>query len=211
MVTGLMGKKLGMTRIYTESGAAEPVTVLEAGPCTVVQRKTTECDGYEAVQLGFGTKLEKRCTKPLRGHFAKAGASPASVLREFRLDSGDEVNAGDTVKVDIFEIGDRVDVAGISKGKGFQGVQKRWGFGGGPASHGSNHHREPGSIGMSADPSKVHKGKKLPGRMGNKRITAQNLEIISVDPEKNLILIRGSIPGANGGVVVVRKRVKGTK
>jgi len=211
MLDGLLGKKLGMTRVFTEDGRWIEVTLLEAGPCSVVQRKTAETDGYEAVQIGFGELKEKRCTKPLQGHFAKAGASPMRHLREFRVDSGEELKPGDEIRVDIFTAGDRVDVSGTSKGKGFAGVIKRHGFKGGPGGHGSHFHRAPGSIGQSADPAKVYKGKRMPGRMGHERVTMQNLEVISVDPDKNLVTVRGCVPGAPGGLVVLRKSVKGTK
>ncbi len=210
MVKALLGKKVGMTRIFGEKGRMIPVTLVEAGPCPVVQRKNSETDGYEAVQLGFGEKKLKRVTKPMQGHYAKADAAPARVLREFPVEPDSELNTGDKVTVDMFEAGDRVDVAGFTKGRGFAGVIKRHGFKGGPASHGSNHHREPGSVGQAADPSRVFKNMKLPGRMGNKRVTTQNLEVVYVDAEKNVIAVRGAIPGANGGFVEVRKSVKGS-
>lgn len=211
MVTGLLGRKLGMTRIFTEDGRWIEVTLLEAGPCTVVQRKTMEKDGYEAVQLGFGEIKERRCVKPLQGHFAKAGVAPKKTLREFDLVGDAELNPGDEVRADIFKAGDHVDVCGTSKGKGFAGVQKRHGFRGGPATHGSNFHRRPGAIGQSADPAKVFKGVGMPGHMGNRRITIQNLEVVDVNPEKNLIMIRGAVPGANGGLIMVKKSVKGAE
>lgn len=209
MVRGLLGKKLGMTRIFTEDGLWVDVTVVEAGPCTVVQRKTKETDGYDAVQLGFGQVKEKRCNKPRLGHFRKGGVEPKRSLRELRIPGESELKAGDEVKADIFEVGDRVDISGTSKGKGFAGVIKRHGFSGGPGGHGSHFHRAPGSIGQSADPAKVYKGKKMPGRMGNRKVTVKNLEILTVDPEKNLLLVRGSVPGANGGLLMVRKCAKG--
>lgn len=211
MLKGLLGRKLGMTRIFTDEGLWINVTLLEAGPCTVVQRKTADHDGYEAVQVGFGDVREKRCTKPLLTHFKKAGVSPKRVLREFRIDAADELKPGDEVRTDIFKAGDHVDVSGVSKGKGFQGVMKRHGFGGGPGGHGSNFHRAPGSIGASADPSEVIKGKKLPGQMGNEKITVQNLQVVDVVPEKNLLVVRGAVPGAKGGVIVVKHSVKGSK
>ncbi len=211
MVTGIMGKKLGMTRIFTEDGRWIDVTLLEAGPCTVVQRKTSEQDGYDAVQLGYGEVKEKKCTKPLLGHFGKAGVEPKKALREFPVDGGDEIKAGDTISAGIFEKGDRVDICGTTKGKGFAGVIKRHGFSGGPGGHGSHFHRAPGSIGQSADPAKVYKNKRMPGQMGNNRRTIQNLEVVIVDAEKNLLAVRGSVPGANGGIVVVNKSVKGAK
>ena len=209
MVNGLLGKKLGMTRVFTDDGRWVEVTVLEAGPCTVVQRKTEDTDGYEAVQLGFGDVKESRCTKPEAGHFKKHGVDLKRKLREFRVDSSSTLQPGDEIKADIFAEGDRVDISGTSKGKGFAGVIKRHGFKGGPGAHGSHFHRTPGSIGQSADPAKVYKNKKMPGQMGNVRITVQNLEVFSVDAEKNLLLVRGAVPGAPGGLVRVSKSVKG--
>ena len=209
MITALLGKKLGMTRVFTEDGRWIDVTVLEAGPCTVVQRKTKDNDGYDAVQLGFGDIKESRCNKPMTGHFSKAGVSPKRTLRELRIEEGSELKAGDEIKADIFQSGDRVDVSGTSKGKGFAGVIKRHGFSGGPGGHGSHLHRAPGSIGQSADPAKVYKGKKMPGHMGNKRVTVENLEVVNVDTDKNLLLLRGCVPGATGGLVTVRKSLKG--
>ncbi|MEA3364619.1 MAG: 50S ribosomal protein L3 [Candidatus Hydrogenedentes bacterium] len=211
MVSALLGKKLGMTRLFTEDGRWIPVTVLEAGPVTVMQVKTHERDGYEAVQLGFGDIKESRLTKPVVGHQAKAGGAFKHRLREVPLAPDSEIKQGDEIRVDIFAVGDYVDVAATTKGKGFAGVQKRHRFKGGPRAHGSNFHRAPGSIGQSADPSKVVKGKRLPGRMGNVRRTVQNLEVVKVDLEKNLLVVRGAVPGANGAYVEVKKRLKGTK
>jgi large subunit ribosomal protein L3 len=211
MVTGILGKKVGMTRVFLEDGRWVPVTVIEAGPCTVVQRKTVETDGYVAAQLGFGPNKPSRFTKPLKGHFAKIGVDPLRVLREFALTDGSELKAGDVVKADLFQAGERVDVAGTSKGKGFQGVIKRHGFSGGPGGHGSHFHREPGSIGQSADPSKVIKGNRMPGHMGNVRVSGQNIEVVRVDPERNLLLLRGTVPGPNGAVVEIRKAAKKAK
>lgn len=211
MVNGLLGRKLGMTRVFTEDGRWIEVTLLEAGPCTVVQRKNVETDGYNAVQVGFGEVKESRCNKPQAGHFSKAGVSAKRVLREFRIDATSELKAGDEIGTDIFKVGDRLDVSGTSKGKGFAGVIKRYGFKGGPGGHGSHFHRAPGSIGQSADPSKVYKGKRLPGRMGNAKVTTQNLEVVTVDAEKNLIAVRGAVPGANGGLVVLKHTVKGAQ
>lgn len=208
MTTGLIGKKIGMTRLFTEDGRWIDVTVLEAGPCTVVQRKTKEKDGYDAVQLGFDDVDEKRCNKPLRGHFQKAGVAPKRTLRELRVDADSPLGQGDEVRADIFTQGQRVDVSGKSKGKGFAGVIKRHGFSGGPGGHGSHLHRAPGSIGQSASPSKVYKGKKLPGRMGNQRVTVRNLEVVNVDAERNLLMVRGCVPGANGGLVMVKATTK---
>jgi large subunit ribosomal protein L3 len=211
MSTALMGKKVGMTRVFTDDGRSVPVTLVEVGPCFVVQRKTTDRDGYDAVQLGFGARREKTCTKPQLGHFKKASIEPCRWLREFRVAADAEYKTGDVLKADLFQPGDRVDVTGSSKGKGFQGVIKRHGHGGGPGGHGSHFHRAPGSIGQCADPAKVFKGVKLPGQMGNKRITTQNLEIVSVDPEKNLVAVKGCLPGAAGGMVVLKKSVKGAQ
>ncbi len=211
MVTGLLGTKLGMTRIFTDDGRWIPVTVLEAGPCTVVQRKTADTEGYDAAQLGYGEVKEARRTKPQLGHFAKSKVTPKRVLQEFRVAADSELKAGDEVRADLFEAGEYVDVCGTSKGKGFAGVMKRHGFAGGPGGHGSNFHRAPGSVGQSADPAKVYKGKRMPGRMGGERVTIQNLEVVKVDSEKNLILVRGCVPGATGGTIVVQKSVKGSK
>jgi large subunit ribosomal protein L3 len=208
MVKGILGKKLGMTRIFAEDGRWIPVSVVQAGPCTVVQCKNDEADGYTSVQLGFGEKKAARATKAAQGHFKKNDLEVQRVLREFSL-AGDEVpSPGDIIKVDLFEAGERVDVAGTSKGKGFAGVMKRHGFGGGPGGHGSHFHRAPGSIGQSADPAKVYKGKKMPGRMGNERVTGQNLEVVRVDTERNLLLLRGTVPGPKGGVIEIKKSVK---
>ncbi len=209
MVNALLGRKLGMTRIFTEDGRWIEVTLLQAGPCTVVQRKTEDKDGYEAVQVGFEDRKAEKVTKPLRGHFEQAGVPPKRVLREFRVETASPLKPGDEIRSDIFKAGDRVDVSGTSKGKGFAGVQKRHGFRGGPGTHGSNFHRAPGSIGQSAFPSKVIRGKRMPGRMGNAGATTQNLEVIEVDPEKNLLVVRGCVPGAKGGLVVVKHSVKG--
>jgi len=211
MVTGLLGRKVGMTRIFSEDGRWIPVTLVQAGPCVVVQRKNRESDRYDAAQLGFLDRKQGSGNKPETGHYRKAGTEPKRHLREFALSADSQVKTGDTVRVDIFKAGDYVDVAGTSKGKGFQGVQKRHGFRGGPGTHGSNFHRRPGSIGQSADPSKVVKGKRMPGRMGNERVTTLNLEVVTVDPEKDLLIVRGSVPGAAGCVVEVRKTVKGSE
>ena len=208
MVNALLGRKLGMTRIFTEDGRWIEVTLLQAGPCTVVQRKTSDNDGYEAIQVGFEDIKNTRCTKPLNGHFKRSGLTPKRILREFRVESADPFKPGDEIRIDIFKTGDRVDISGTSKGKGFAGSIKRHGFKGGPGGHGSNFHRAPGSIGSSADPSKVFKGKKMPGQMGNVRKTTQNLEIVDIDPDNNLLVVRGAVPGAQGGLVVVKHSVK---
>ena len=211
MVDGLIGKKLGMTRLFTDDGRWIDVTVLEAGPCTVVQRKTKDHDGYDAVQLGFGEIKESRCNKPLKGHFVKAGVAPKRRLQEVRVATDSALKIGDEVRANIFTAGDRVDVCGVSKGKGFAGVIKRYHFAGGPAAHGSMFHRAPGSIGQRQTPAKVYPGKRMPGRMGNDRTTVRNLEVVNVDAERNLLIIRGCVPGATGGIVTVSKTTKGKK
>lgn len=208
MVNGLIGRKLGMTQVYAEDGRLVPVTVLEVGPCTVVQTKTKAADGYDAVQLGFEPKKEKRTPRPLVGHFKKAGVGPFRVLREFRVDGGEALTPGQVLTAEIFKPGDQVDVIGTSKGKGFQGVVKRHHFKGGPATHGSMFHREPGSIGASAFPSKVLKGHRHPGHMGARRVTVQSLTVVEVKPEEHLVVIRGAVPGANGSHVLVQGAVK---
>ena len=211
MVNGLLGRKLGMTRVFTEDGRWVHVTLVEAGPCTVIQKKTQDTDGYDAVQVGFGEVKEPRLNKPQQGHFKKSGQAAKKVLKEFRVTPDEGLSVGDEIRSDIFKAGDRVDVSGTSKGKGFAGVIKRYGFGGGPGGHGSHFHRTPGSVGQSADPAKVYKGKRLPGRMGNASRTTQNLEVVRVDEEKNLLLVRGAVPGANGGLIVVKHSTKGSK
>lgn len=205
MLKGIIGKKLGMTNIFAEDGQLIPVTVVEAGPCRVVQIKDAAKDGYNAVQLAFVDKKEKRMTKPLLGHFKKAGISPAMYLREIRDYSG-EVKVGDTITTGVFEAGEKIEVVGISKGKGFAGVMKRHGFGGGAESHGSMFNRAPGSIGSSAYPSRVWAGKKLPGHMGSSKVTVRGLKVVAVEPEKNLLLIKGPLPGATGSLVMIRSR-----
>jgi large subunit ribosomal protein L3 len=206
MVEGLIGKKLGMTQVFAEDGKVTPVTVIEAGPCVVVQRRTVEKDGYDAVQLGMvDPAAAKRANRPARGHHEKAGIPPTRLLREFGIVGDDELKPGDSILVDIFEGVERVDVVGVSKGRGFQGVMKRHGFGGGRATHGSMFHRAPGSIGQSAFPSKVLKGMRGPGHMGAKRITVKNLSVVRIDATKNLLLVRGSVPGSVGSSVFVRR------
>ncbi|MEA3464947.1 MAG: 50S ribosomal protein L3 [Thermodesulfobacteriota bacterium] len=208
MVNGILGKKLGMTQIFTENGMRIPVTVVEAGPCTVVQKKTAETDGYSAVQLGFGEQKAQRVNKPELGHLKKAGKGVFAHLREMDGDiDGYEVGS-QVVCSELFSAGDIVDVAGTSKGKGFQGVIKRWNFSGGRSTHGSTFHRAPGAIGCSAWPSRVFKGKKMAGQMGNERVTVQNLEVVGVREDQNLILIKGAVPGPKNGLVVIRKAVK---
>lgn len=209
MIQGILGKKLGMTQVFVADGSRVPVTVVEAGPCTVVQKKTESTDGYNALQVGFEAKKTHRVNKPMMGHFKKADQGAFSTLRELAADNVDDYQVGDQVTCDsVFKAGDIVDITGTSKGKGFQGVIKRWGFSGGRATHGSKFHRAPGSIGMSAWPSRVHRGKKMPGQMGNARVTQQNLEIVEVRADQNLILVKGAIPGPNQGLVLIRKCVK---
>jgi large subunit ribosomal protein L3 len=205
---GLIGKKLGMTSVYDESGAAVPVTVIEAGPCVVVQRMENEKDGYAAIQLGFDDQKEQRLNKPALGHFKKAGVAAKRVLKEFRVEEDAEVAVGDVVNASAFEEVGYVDIVANGKGRGYQGVVKRYGFGGGRASHGGDWTRRTGSIGMCEHPARVFKGKKMPGQMGSKRVTTQNLKIIQVRPDENLILVKGSVPGANGGIVVIKEALK---
>lgn len=206
----IIGKKIGMTQIFDENGVMIPVTVVEAGPVVVTQIKTEETDGYNAVQVGFGEVKEKHVNKPLKGHFAKAGVALKKHVRELRPEDGVEnYSLAQEIKVDIFEVGEKIDVTGISKGKGFQGSIKRHGQSRGPETHGSHYHRAPGSMGSASDPSKVRKGKKLPGHMGYTRVTIQNLEVARVDAEKNLILIKGAVPGPKKGLVVIKAAVKG--
>ena len=211
MQKAILAKKLGMTQIFDETGKVIPVTVIEAGPNAVVQKKTVENDGYDAVQVGFVDLKEKKATKPVKGHFAKAGVTPKKFVREFRLDDVSAFNVGDEIKADIFAAGDKVDVAGISKGKGYAGTIKRWGQHRGPMTHGSGYHRGPGSMGMCSNPGRVFKGKRLPGHMGVDRVTIQNLAVVRVDADKNIILIKGGLPGPKGGLLMVKNTVKGRK
>ena len=205
----LIGKKLGMTQIFNDEGQMVPVTVIEAGPCSVVQRKTTENDGYEAIQIGFAEQKEHRVTKPLLGHFKKAGVAPMKELAEVIVAADDESKAGDTLTAGIFEETAYVDVIGKTKGKGFQGVVRRHGFAGGRASHGGKSTlRVPGSIGMCEFPARVFKGKKMAGQMGNTSITVQNLKVVQVRSDENLVLVKGAVPGANGSTVVLREALK---
>jgi len=208
MKKALIGKKLGMTQIFWEDGSIVPVTVIEAGPCVVIQRKEEGKDGYDAVQLGFGRIKEKNVKKPLKGHFKKADKGYFRVLGEFHIDSDADFTVGQELKVDMFSIGDYVDVVGTTKGKGFAGGVKRHGFRGGGGSHGSMFHRAPGSIGASADPSRVFKGKKLPGHMGNARKTTQNLIVAGVRPQDNLLMIKGAVPGSRNGIVLITSAIK---
>jgi len=206
MIDGMIGYKLGMTQVFLDGKGLVPVTVLEVGPCKVVQLKTPEKDGYSAAQIAFKEVKPQRMNKPLLGHFKKADVGSARVLREFR--GGEGLSPGQVLTTDVFNEGQFVDVTGCSKGKGFQGVIKRHNYGGGRASHGSRFHRAPGSIGQSAYPSHVFKNKGMPGQMGNKQVTTQGLEIVGIRPEENLILVKGAVPGGKQGVVLVRKSVK---
>ncbi len=209
MKKGLIGKKIGMTQIFDEKGNMIPVTVIEAGPCAVVQKKTAENDGYEAVQIGYGDKKVSRVNKPMAGHFKKADVAPKRVLKEFRLADTSSLNVGDILKADIFAAGEYVDVVGTSKGKGTAGVIKRWNFSRLKESHGTGPvSRHGGSLGMCSDPSRVYKGKKMAGHLGAERVTVQNLSVVKVDSENNLIAIKGSIPGPKGGIVVIADSVK---
>lgn len=209
MPKGILGRKLGMTQVFGDDGEVIPVTAIEAGPCVVVQKKTKDNDGYTAIQLGFEDIRESLLTKPERGHFKRAHVKPKRYLREIRVKDDSPYDVGAEIKVDIFNKGDRVDVVGTSLGKGFAGVIKRWNFRRGPMAHGSMYHRRVGSLGAT-DPARVFKGRKLPGRMGAKRVTIQNLEVVKVDPERNLLLVKGSVPGRRGGLLLVKEAVKTT-
>lgn len=204
----VLGRKLGMTQVFAEDGRLVPVTVIEAGPMVVTQIKNKETDGYEAVQVAFGEVKEKRVNKPLRGHFAKAGVGFKKFVREFKVEDLSAYSLAQEIKVDVFEAGEKVDAIGTSKGKGFQGPIKRHNQSRGPMTHGSRYHRGPGSMGAASDPSRVFKGKKLAGHMGAERVTIQNLEVVKVDVEKNLILIKGAVPGPKKGLVVIKKAIK---
>lgn len=208
MKKAILGTKIGMTQIFNEDGKVIPVTVILAGPCTVVQKKTAETDGYEAVQVGYGEVKEKNLNKPMKGHFAKADIAAKKYLREFRLEDVSGLNVGDEIKADIFEAGEKVDVTGTSKGKGFAGPMKRWGLHRGPMSHGSGYHRGSGSMGACSSPGRVMKGKKLPGHMGVETVTVQNLEIVKVNAEENIILVKGAVPGSKGGLITIKNAVK---
>ena len=208
MQKGLIGRKVGMTQIFDEEGKVIPVTAIEVGPCTVTQIKTAEQDGYTAVQLGFGDVKEKKLNKPELGHLSKNKLAPKKYLREFRLDSVEGMKIGDELKADVFAVGDKVDVQGTSKGKGFQGVIKRHGQSRGPMGHGSMYHRRPGSMGPTSTPGRVFPGKNLPGHMGVETVTIQNLEVVKVDLDKNVILVKGSVPGAKGAILKIKSSVK---
>lgn len=208
MKKAIIGKKIGMTQIFDETGKVIPVTAIEAGPCVIAQIKTVETDGYDAVQLGFGDVKESKVNKPVKGHYAKASVTPKKHLREFRLDSLEGLKVGDELKADVFAVGDSVDIQGTSKGKGFQGVIKRHGQSRGPMGHGSMYHRRPGSMGPTSTPGRVFKGKKLPGHMGRQTVTIQNLDVVAVDLDKNVILVKGSVPGVKGAILKIKMSVK---
>ena len=210
MAKGILGTKIGMTQIFSPEGKLIPVTVVEANPSVVLQTKTVETDGYNAVQLGYGTVKDKKVNKPMKGHFVKAGVKPVKFIREIRLAAAPELAVGQTVSCDVFSDGQLVDVVGVAKGKGFAGGIKRHNFARGPMGHGSKSHREPGSMGarMSGGGGKVFKGKKLPGRMGNQKVTIQRLTVVKVDTQRNLILIKGAVPGPKGGCLLIRETVK---
>lgn len=212
-MTGLIGKKIGMTQLFVEDGTVVPVTVIQVGPCVVVQKRETDRDGYHALQLGFGTKKMQRVNKSEQGHMGKAGKGAFKVLREFRSEEAPQYEVGQEIKVsDLFKSGDRVDVAGTSKGRGFTGVIKRWGFAGFPGSRGTHEYfRHGGSIGNRSFPGRVFKGKRMAGQWGNERVSVQNLEVVAVRPEGDLLLVRGAVPGAKRGIVLVRPSVKGRK
>lgn len=209
MQKGIIGKKIGMTQIFDEAGKVIPVTVVEAGPCVVVQKKTVENDGYSSVQLGFGDIRDKNVMKPLKGHFAKAGVAPKRTLKEFRLEDCAAINVGDILKADTFAVGDIIDASGVSKGKGYQGTIKRYNYSRLKETHGTGPvHRHSGSLGMCSSPSRIYKGTRLPGHMGSEQVTIQNLEVVKVDAENNLIAIRGAVPGPKGGIVVLTDCIK---
>jgi large subunit ribosomal protein L3 len=205
MYKGLLGRKLGMSSLFSPEGRQVPVTVLEVGPCVVTQVKTEATDGYNALQVGFQEKGANRVNKPLEGHFRKSGGQACAFLREISVDDPTEYTLGQTLTVDMFQVGERVDISGISKGRGFSGVVKRWGFHGGRGTHGSMFHRAPGSVGCSATPSKIIKGRKMPGHYGNQRVTVRRLEIVDIRPEEHLMIVKGAVPGARSGLVEVQK------
>jgi len=207
MMKFIIARKVGMTRLWKDDKVV-PVTVLKAGPCVVVQKKTVDKDGYNAVQLGFEEVSEKKLTKPLLGVFKKANVKPMRVLKEFRVDNVDEYSVGQEITVAIFQEGDKIDITGWTKGRGFAGAMKRWNFQGGPKSHGAKFHRELGSVGQHTEPARIFKGKRMPGRYGNERVTILNSEVVKVDPENNLIAVKGGVPGARGSLVLIRSAVK---
>ncbi|EOD00990.1 50S ribosomal protein L3 [Caldisalinibacter kiritimatiensis] len=208
---GILGRKVGMTQVFKEDGTVVPVTVIETKGVTVVQKRTEEKEGYNAIQIGFEDVKEKKLNKPMKGHFDKADVAYKKYLKEFRVENLDEYEVGQEIKVDIFEEGEKVDITGISKGKGFQGVIKRHNQSRGPETHGSKYHRAVGSMGASAYPSRVFKSKKLPGHMGHKKVTVQNLEVVKVDVERNLLLVKGAVPGPKGGLLTIKESVKVSK
>lgn len=209
MKKGILGRKLGMTQVFNENGTVVPVTVVQAGPLTVIQRKTTEVDGYNSVKFGFEDILESRSNKPTMGQFQKASVSPKRIMREFRLDDTSKYEVGNVIKVeDMFEEGDMIDVSGVSKGKGFQGTTKRFKTSRGRMSHGSGYHRGTGALGACASPGRIFKGKKMPGHMGSEKVTVQNLAIVRVDKERGLLLVKGAVPGPRGGLVTIKSTVK---
>ncbi len=205
MHRGLLGRKLGMSSLFSQEGHQIPVTVIEVGPCVVTQIKTRAIDGYDALQVGFVEKRKKRTNKPLQGHFKKSGGNGYAFLKEISVDDPSEYTLGQALTVDMFQVGERVDISGVSKGRGFSGVVKRWGFHGGKGTHGSMFHRVPGSVGASATPSKIIKGRKMPGHHGNRRVTVRNLEIVDIRPDQHLLMVKGAIPGCRSGLVEVRK------
>lgn len=207
MAKMILGRKIGMTQIFSQEGKIVPVTAIEAGPCVIAQVKAEQTDGYNAIQMGFGAIKNKNVNKAMKGHFAKAGATPVRFLRELRVDSTEGYQVGQNIDISLFQSGDKVDVVGVSKGKGFAGTIKRWNFARGPMAHGSKNHRRPASAGAKG-PARVFKGKKSPGRMGGARVTVQNLEVVKVDVEKNLLLIKGAVPGPKKGLVMVKNAVK---
>lgn len=205
MARGILGRKIGMTQLFVDDHAVG-ATVIETAPCVIVQIKTVESDGYNALQLGYDEVKESKVTRPIAGHFGKAGVAPHRHLFEIRVDNPEDYSVGDTMSVDLFEEGDKVDIAGLTKGHGFQGVVKRWNFAGGPATHGSHFHRRPGSVGNCVKPGRVIKGKKLPGQMGSRRTTVRALQVLRVDPERNLLIVKGSTPGSRGTILELGKR-----
>lgn len=211
MAIGLLGKKLGMSQIFDEKGASIPVTLIEAGPCPILQKRVPEKDGYSALQIGYGAQTDKNVTQPMLGHFKKAGATPVRFIKEFRLDDTNGYEVGQLLNVELFEAGERVDISGVTKGRGFSGTIRRYHSGRGPTTHGSTYHRRPGASSASSDPSRVFKGKIMPGHHGNANRTAQNLTIVGMDTEKNILVIKGSIPGCRNGYVIVSKSVKKAK
>lgn len=211
MNKAILGRKIGMTQIFDDKGKVIPVTVIEAGPCVVIQKKTVENDGYSAVQVGFVDVKEKKLNKPLKGHFEKHGVKPKKYIKELRLKDADKYEVGQEIRVDIFKDGERVDVIGTSKGKGFQGVIKRFGAKRGPMSHGSMYHRRVGSMGPNTNPGRTFPGKKMPGRTGGERVTVQNLQVVKVDYDRNLLLVKGSVPGVANSLLIIKDTTKNSK